>query len=146
LKPEPGTYALVMHCRQNISIRIGRWGLLAVQPGYYIYVGSAFGPGGVQARVARHCRTDKTLHWHIDYLRKVVTPLAVWCSYEPAPLEHAWARALSKMESVSPIVNFGCSDCSCETHLFRTAKKPRLADFSSLLDGDIGSHLFTSSQ
>jgi len=43
---------------------------LDLLPGYYIYIGSAFGPGGVRARMLRHLRADKPKHWHIDYLRE----------------------------------------------------------------------------
>jgi Uri superfamily endonuclease len=62
MQSNPGTYAIVFRSYKSTSIQIGRWGLLDIQPGYYIYVGRAFGPGGVQARVLRHCRKTKSKH------------------------------------------------------------------------------------
>ena len=43
---QPGTYALVLASQKTGPVRIGRLGTLELQPGVYIYVGSAFGPGG----------------------------------------------------------------------------------------------------
>ena len=41
----PGTYALVLRFSSGLEIVVGRLGVLAVQPGFYVYVGSALGPG-----------------------------------------------------------------------------------------------------
>jgi hypothetical protein len=50
---EPGTYALVLACKKIGTVRIGRLGDLALQPGVYIYVGSACAIHGRRdARVA----------------------------------------------------------------------------------------------
>ncbi|MFQ5579314.1 MAG: DUF123 domain-containing protein [Nitrospiria bacterium] len=54
MKSEPGTYALILQSRSEARGQVGRLGQINLKPGYYIYVGSAFGPGGVQARVSRH--------------------------------------------------------------------------------------------
>jgi len=101
-----------------------------VTPGYYIYVGSAFGPGGVSARVRRHCRDTKRLRWHIDYLRAVTTPLQAWCGYGCKDLEHHWANIFSCMSDVSSVPGFGCSDCRCESHLFAFRGRPDPQRFS----------------
>jgi len=139
MKSNPGTYALVLRSQTSTKTPIGRWGHLDIQPGYYIYVGSAFGPGGVLARVSRHCRENKSKRWHIDYLREWVTPVSAWCSYDTVHLEHRWAQALAKMPATTPIKGFGCSDCKCESHLFFTARKPLLSAFASVLAGSIES-------
>lgn len=135
MKALPGTYALVLRNRHRASIQVGRWGHLAIQPGYYIYIGSAFGPGGVRARVSRHCRAAKTRYWHIDYLRECTAPIAVWCSYHPTRLEHRWARGLEIAGSTMPVAGFGCTDCRCAAHLFFTRQKPELAAFTALMGG-----------
>lgn len=127
MKAKPGTYALVLNNCSHAFAKIGRWGTLAIQPGYYIYVGSAFGPGGVRARVARHCRDAESMHWHIDYLRKYTTPLSIWYSHAPVHLEHQWAAALAKMKDIRPVEGFGCTDCKCESHLFFSARAPKPA-------------------
>ena len=114
----PGTYALILRARSAAQISVGRWGTLDVMPGYYIYVGSAFGPGGVSGRIQRHCRQNKTLRWHIDYLREVTTPVQAWCGYDSRDLEHRWAGIFTRLSGVISVSGFGCSDCRCESHLF----------------------------
>jgi Uri superfamily endonuclease len=108
-------------------IQAGRLGEIELVPGYYIYVGSAFGSGGVRARISRHWRVDKPKHWHIDYLREFVTPLSAWVSYEPERLEHRWAQLFHEMSGVNSIQGFGCSDCKCYSHLFHTVVVPGVA-------------------
>src|SRR5574342_753841 len=124
MKSEPGTYALLLQSHGIAKVQIGRWREIDIAPGYYIYVGSAFGPGGVKARVSRHLQTDKPKHWHIDYLRRFTNPLAVWVSYETERLEHRWAQAFFAMCGMTPIQGFGCSDCRCYAHLFHTDAVP----------------------
>lgn len=124
LKTEPGTYALIFRSESTESIQVGRQGQSTLQPGYYIYVGSAFGPGGVQARVSRHLRTDKRKHWHIDFLRDYVSPVEVWISYKAEHLEHEWAGFLFEMPGSIPVQGFGSSDCKCYSHLFFTLVAP----------------------
>ena len=54
----PGTYALVVRVSGRSEIAVGKLGVLAAQPGFYVYVGSAMGPGGLAARIGRHCRRE----------------------------------------------------------------------------------------
>lgn len=54
IAPNPGTYALVLSCTSNIPIQVGRLGTMQLQHGYYVYVASALGPGGLCARIAHH--------------------------------------------------------------------------------------------
>jgi Uri superfamily endonuclease len=56
-----GTYALVLAAQKQRTISVGKLGILDVRPGFYVYVGSALGPGGLAARIGRHARQDKTL-------------------------------------------------------------------------------------
>jgi Uri superfamily endonuclease len=121
---KPGTYVLVLRSERREEIAVGSWGSLRVEPGYYLYVGSAFGPGGVQARVGRHLRKSKPRRWHIDYLRELTVPVSVWCSYAPDRLEHEWAHTIGEVAGVSCIRGFGSSDCRCAGHLFVTSDRP----------------------
>jgi Uri superfamily endonuclease len=41
--------------------------------GAYLYLGSAYGPGGIRARCRRHLTQDKGKRWHVDWL---TTPAA----------------------------------------------------------------------
>ena len=140
MKSVPGTYALIFASSVSRDIRVGRRGSVRIQPGFYVYVGSAFGPGGVRARVGRHFRKSKCKHWHIDYLRAAVDPVCVWCSYAHDRLEHDWARAFSELDGVSGIKRFGCSDCRCDSHLFAMSKAPASARLFPLLGGAPESH------
>ena len=136
VKSESGTYALILRSDCSTRIAVGRRGLLHVQRGYYIYTGSAFGPGGVKARVFRHCRAAHAKHWHIDYLLEVTRTLGAWCAYGSRDLEHHWAQALAAIAGVSPVPGFGSSDCACETHLFRLRSEPDFAAFSRKFPGE----------
>lgn len=124
LKTNPGTYTLILQSHLDITFQAGGWGQLPLQPGYYVYVGSAFGSGGLRARLSRHLRTDKRKHWYIDYLREHVTPVESWVSYETEHLEHTWAGILSEKPGLILIQGFRCSDCNCQSHLFFTTKMP----------------------
>ncbi len=114
----PGTYALVLRASMAQTIQIGRLGDLVMKPGYYIYVGSAFGPGGLAARVGRHLRQEKRLRWHIDYLRAACEVAEVWWTCDPVRRECEWANKLRELPgAVVPMAGFGSSDCGCESHL-----------------------------
>lgn len=129
---EPGTYLLVLRADSSRRIAVGRRGVLDVRTGYYLYVGSAFGPGGVSARVSRHCRETRARHWHIDYLREVTTPVEVWYGFGSRDLEHRWAENLGAIYRVQAFSGFGCSDCDCESHLFASPGKPDFKRFSAV--------------
>lgn len=120
----PGTYVLVLRAATAISVRIGRLGTLAVRSGYYLYAGSACGPGGLRARIQHHARRAAHPHWHIDYLRRRTRLEAVWLG--EAGREHEWAHAIGALRGATAAMRgFGSSDCRCETHLFRFARRPR---------------------
>lgn len=144
MKSMPGTYALIMRNGLAATIQVGRWGAINIEPGYYIYVGSAFGPGGVRARVLRHCRKEKARHWHLDYLSGMLSPVRVWCSYQRTKLEHRWAQAVAKMTSVQPIKGFGCSDCLCDAHLFASPLEPNFTEFVGRVGGNVQSYTVSS--
>ena len=140
MNAKPGTYALLLQTADHTAVQVGRWGLMTIRPGFYVYVGSAFGPGGVRARVSRHCRKNKSRHWHIDYLREVATLESVWYSHRRTRLEHRWAKALAKLNQVEAVEGFGCSDCNCESHLFYFERAPTLRRFSTVVGCTVESH------
>ncbi|MGD1986414.1 MAG: GIY-YIG nuclease family protein [Desulfobacterales bacterium] len=126
----PGTYALIMTCDSDQRVQIGKLGQLCARPGFYVYVGSAFGPGGLKARIAHHTKIARHPHWHIDYLRPICHLKHIWYSYESKKHEHRWAGALSRFERATiPLAGFGASDCSCPSHLFRFSRKPSIRLF-----------------
>ena len=137
MKSDPGTYALILKCDSHARVQVGRLGEIRLEPGYYLYIGSAFGPGGVRGRVSRHLRTDKAKHWHIDYLREHASPIGVWYSYEVEHLEHLWAQTLYDASGFSPIQGFGSSDCKCFSHLFHVSTLPDFDSFANAVGGTV---------
>jgi Uri superfamily endonuclease len=119
----PGTYLLVLQAINPIRLQVGSLGEMEVRPGYYLYVGSAFGPGGLRARVSRHFGGQGKPHWHIDHLRQVAQPVEAWCA-PGMRREHAWAQALAGAACRMPLARFGASDCRCPAHLFYLPQQP----------------------
>ncbi len=120
----PGTYALIFQIETERSLKVGRLGTLYFFPGFYLYVGSAFGPGGIQARVGRHLKKLKRVRWHVDYLSAEADLLEVWNSCFTEKQEHEWASKLGSAGSAAIIPGFGSSDCFCESHLFYFKTRP----------------------
>lgn len=118
MQSRPGTYALILRATGRQTVQVGRLGRLAMQPGFYVYVGSALGSGGLKARVGHHLRPVKRLHWHIDYLRRETECVAIWYAYGTVRQECAWAGAFSGLiGSEVSLRGFGSSDCRCPAHL-----------------------------
>jgi len=134
MQSRPGTYALILRATGRQTILVGRPGRLAMQPGFYVYVGSALGPGGLKARVGRHLRPVERRHWHIDYLRRETECAAIWNAYGSVRQECAWAAAFSSLKgSTLPLPGFGSSDCRCPAHLYFFDHKPLLQIFRNAL-------------
>ena len=125
LETKPGTYILVLKCNSVSTKKIGRLGKLHLSQGYYLYVGSAHGPGGLYSRVKRHLKiSHKKKHWHIDYIRSKMKVIEIWFSYKKEKLEHDWAMELNRLPfSTIPLMGFGSSDCKCQSHLFYFKQK-----------------------
>ncbi len=126
-----GSYLVILRLSEGRQITVGKMGNIFFPPGYYIYVGSAM--ANLTARVERHRRLRKNLHWHIDYLRQAAqfeTALPVRSS---VPLECPMAEAMSVIADWT-IPGFGSSDCSCPTHFFGMESDPlHSPDFINLL-------------
>lgn len=114
---KPGTYVLLIELTQPQTVTVGRRGPVSLPAGLLGYVGSAHGPGGLAARLRRHARPDKRLHWHVDFLLTVATLNGALYRTDPVRLECRWATAIQP-QALAPIPNFGASDCHCDTHLF----------------------------
>ena len=141
MENQPGTYAIILTPNSGKSIKIGKLGMLKLQAGYYIYIGSAFGPGGLAARIAHHQRISQRPRWHIDYLRAAAEIIEIWYTYDPRRMEHNWAETLNAVKGVrAPFPGFGSSDCSCKAHLYFIESKPSIASFRRRLHGRFKDH------
>jgi len=131
--PRVGTYVLFVRPPAGLgSVTVGKFGKLTLQAGTYLYVGSAFGSGGLRARVRRHLAGSGTLHWHIDYLLRVATVAEVWYTYDPIKREEDWADWFrSGPGVVNPMRGFGAGDCGCDGHLFFLDSDPDFESFRS---------------
>lgn len=122
-----GTYTLVVERTESDTIDVGALGDVAFPPGWYAYVGSAFGPGGF-SRVDRHRRVASgdhdARHWHVDYLLgdpdtrlyDVVRTVAVEAEC-----------AIADRIDGERVTGFGASDCGCPSHLVYRGDRDGLA-------------------
>ena len=113
----PGTYVLWLQVTGYLSVQVGKPGTITMRGGLYAYVGSAHGPGGLRARLQRHLRPDKPVHWHIDSVTALIPVSAIWFEPSPERLECLWAQTLAALPGVTaPVPGFGSSDCRCRSH------------------------------
>ena len=126
-----GTYVLIIENHADIEIEIGKIGCIEFKRGFYAYVGSAL--SGLEQRIGRHLRApddNKKLHWHIDYFLAssgVEIKEVVFAETEERK-ECEIAEKLHKEKGRDFIENFGCTDCSCKSHLFFSTSLNRLKE------------------
>jgi Uri superfamily endonuclease len=131
-----GTYLLQIYLERESMLSIGRLGLFTFPSGWYLYVGSARGPGGLKARLGRHHRRQKRLHWHIDYLLEHAQLRTSNWVQSLQRLECTWSRALDeRLDLIVVAPGFGASDCQCVTHLFYSQHRVTYSELCSALDG-----------
>ncbi len=112
-----GAYVLVLRLNETIHIKFSRVASDQLMPGWYVYVGSARGSGGISARVKRHFRYEKTAHWHIDRLTVHAVEMAALAVADGHECELVDKLIVSLRFKVGA-AGFGCTDCSrCESHL-----------------------------
>jgi Uri superfamily endonuclease len=112
-----GIYILILRMKESKDIRVGKLGRLHFRRGYYSYVGSAQGSGG-EKRITRHFNVaygkNTTRKWHIDYL---MPHSEVLCAVF-LPTSEALECTVAESLEFEGIPGFGCSDCTCRSHLF----------------------------
>ncbi len=117
-----GVYMVFLEIQADCRLPIGSLGEREFPAGHYVYVGSA--AKGLEARIARHGRLRKKMHWHFDYLRQA----AVWKGALPIRtqerLECSLAKAVREL-AAGEINGFGSSDCHCGSHLFYFEQEPQ---------------------
>ncbi|MCD6457413.1 MAG: GIY-YIG nuclease family protein [Thermoproteales archaeon] len=123
---EKGVYTLLIKIGEKIEADVGALGRVKLDEGYYLYVGSALGPGGLKARISRHFRKSKKLKWHIDLLLVSENSriIGVFCALTNEKYECKIVKRLIELGATAPIKNFGSTDCSenCPAHLLKYDK------------------------
>lgn len=133
---DKGVYLLVLHLPAARQMNVGALGQRAFPAGWYLYVGSAHGPGGLRARLRRHRTVQKAVRWHVDYLRAVAGWAEAWVAPLPPAWECEWARRLVQLPRTRiPVPRFGASDCRCASHLLHLDTRPDADFVRALTDG-----------
>jgi sugar fermentation stimulation protein A len=126
-----GSYLLILNLKRARKITVGKLGEVQFRKGFYIYAGSAM--ANLSKRMERHRHLRKQHRWHIDDLRSAAEFHSVFAIRSSDRLECEIAEAVSKIAEWS-IPRFGCTDCTCDTHLFGMSKDPlHSEDFHKLL-------------
>jgi len=109
----PGAYLLLIELTKVTDVKLRKMRSASLVPGRYIYAGSAYGPGGLKARLSRHMRRIKVERWHIDQLTKTGA-CGAWIF--PGCNECDLVELNSALPV--PIIGFGSTDCKrCHSHL-----------------------------
>ena len=116
-----GSYLIVLKLERDRTLVIGNLGKVKLLKGYYCYAGSA--GKDLTQRIARHQRLTKKKHWHIDHLRDHGSFIAGIPIRSSADRENEVAAAVGRVADWS-LPGFGCTDCTCESHLFGMRKDP----------------------
>ncbi|MGB0749962.1 MAG: DUF123 domain-containing protein [Magnetospiraceae bacterium] len=115
--PRPGAYILGLRLTVPLVPGVPPGAGLSLMPGWYAYCGSAQGPGGLRARLRRHARWGKKVHWHVDRVTQITG--VSWALAQVNGDEHQLLAVLTDFPGVRvPIPRFGASDCrTCPAHL-----------------------------
>jgi Uri superfamily endonuclease len=136
-----GSYLMLIELTEPQLIPIGKLRTTEFDKGFYMYVGSAL--NGLEQRIQRHLRQTKKHHWHIDYLLQHAVIVDVSYRENTEREECMIAQKLNKM--LPSIPDFGCSDCTCKSHLFHGSKETLLKTVNTLsmhrYHSDTGKHL-----
>jgi Uri superfamily endonuclease len=103
-----------------VALSLAAFNGVTLSAGRYVYAGSARGPGGLRARIARHLRRGKPRHWHVDHLTEAATSLRAF----PVAGGNECAlvgKLLKSKRYRHPLPGFGSSDCRrCVSHLLES--------------------------
>lgn len=126
------SYCLVLRLSIPREVAVGRLGRARFPAGYYLYTGSA--KAGLGHRLRRHLNRNKTLKWHIDYLRQCAEIEEIWWCESGQASECALRGVASKLSQAQLLVKgFGSSDCRCPAHLIYLPTRPSMGEYRSLL-------------
>ena len=114
-----GSYVLLMKLPRTQSIQFGKHHCNIFKHGWYAYIGSAM--NGLPSRIDRHFSNIKTIYWHIDYFLQHAHITTAYYLESNSRAECDIASKFAKSSDM--IMDFGCSDCHCQSHLFHGSKQ-----------------------
>lgn len=121
---DKGVYCLIFRNKQ-CKLRVGSLEDVNFEPGYHIYVGSAQGTGGLK-RLYRHVILSKEegrkARWHVDYIN-LDEHFELVCTVHAVICDHVECLLAKDLQSEA-VHGFGCSDCTCKSHLFHRCRNP----------------------
>jgi len=114
---QPGAYVLVVDLAEPLDFSVAGGRTVRLEPGRYAYCGSARGPGGLAARLNRHLRAAKPVHWHVDHLTAAGQIAGV--GFRVNGRECDLFEEITRLPGVRiPVRGLGSSDCAnCAAHL-----------------------------
>jgi Uri superfamily endonuclease len=122
---DKGIYCLVFE-NPACTVLVGALGDIPFAAGWHVYIGSALGSGGLQ-RLERHIslakNRDRHPKWHVDYL--LADPHFLLSAAVFAPTTGRLECPLAEAISGAGITGFGCSDCTCRSHLLYRTHDPQ---------------------
>lgn len=132
---DSGAYQLILEIKTDIEIKIGALGIFLFPQGFYIYTGSAM--KNLHSRVERHCRRDKKIRWHIDYLTTHRDVEILQTKIFPSTQKEECKinlKTLSLLNAQPLVRKFGSSDCKkCPTHLLYIGKNMPFSSYAKQL-------------
>jgi Uri superfamily endonuclease len=132
LPGDPGAYVLTIALAKHLCLNLSQFAGSTLAPGTYAYCGSAYGPGGIRARVARHLRRDKPLRWHVDRLTAAgrIDLVGIRVGGRECDL----VDEILSFGGTVVLHGFGSSDCNrCPTHLLALPDEANLLRLQEIL-------------
>lgn len=112
-----GAYLLAVFLAKPFQFSASSIPVATMPAGWYVYAGSAQGPGGLRARVGRHLRKGKKPRWHIERLTETATEMFAGLLISRRECDLI-AQILKSTRFQVPIPGFGSSDFRvCSSHL-----------------------------
>jgi len=119
LPDEKGAYLLMLQLDAAVELNLHKTAMTRLEAGWYIYSGSAKGPGGLRSRLRRHFRKTKKSHWHVDHLTTQCADMAALSVVDGDECQFV-SMLLKQPIFTIPSKRFGSTDCrKCDSHLLQ---------------------------
>jgi len=114
-----GCYQLDLRLDQSVNLQVGSLCRLDLRKGHYIYTGRH--KKSLGSRISRHCQSEKTVYWHIDYFTThpafCIENIIVYPEIDTECLINKDFQRFFNSKIVHP--GLGSGDCinGCKSHL-----------------------------